>query len=242
MGVRHRSPIWKIPTEDLIALVNRSSTFTEVLAYFGLKMHGGNNQTLKERLAFDGIDCTGLSKRRKQHRQKQGKSRGRSLTEILADPKSRRKDVKRAVLEAQVLPPSCAVCGGGDTWEGKPLTLVLDHINGVNNDHRVENLRLLCPNCNSQTQTFAGRNLRKERNCQDCGIQTKKGSCRRCAGLKRRKPLAISDEELETLVWEKPVSQIAKELGISDVALAKRCRRRGIERPGRGYWAKQQAK
>lgn len=45
-------------------------------------------------------------------------------------------------------------------WRGKPISLQLDHINGDNLDHRIENLRLLCPNCHSQTDTFAGKNKR----------------------------------------------------------------------------------
>lgn len=44
-------------------------------------------------------------------------------------------------------------------WNGKPIRLELDHINGVNHDNRLENLRLLCPNCHSQTDTFRGRNI-----------------------------------------------------------------------------------
>ncbi|HJU55368.1 MAG TPA: HNH endonuclease [Pyrinomonadaceae bacterium] len=52
-------------------------------------------------------------------------------------------------------------CGLTD-WHGKPLSLQLDHINGDNLDHRIENLRLLCPNCHSQTETFAGKNKRKQ--------------------------------------------------------------------------------
>lgn len=47
-------------------------------------------------------------------------------------------------------------------WLDKPISLQLDHINGINNDHRLENLRLLCPNCHSQTETFAGKNKLKE--------------------------------------------------------------------------------
>ena len=52
----------------------------------------------------------------------------------------------------------CQNCGITE-WLGKPITLQLDHINGVNNDHRLINLRFLCPNCHSQTDTYAGKNI-----------------------------------------------------------------------------------
>lgn len=58
-----------------------------------------------------------------------------------------------------LLEKRCSICGLTD-WLRKPISLVMDHINGVNNDHRLENLRFLCPNCNSQQDTFAGRNKR----------------------------------------------------------------------------------
>lgn len=57
-----------------------------------------------------------------------------------------------------VLPHVCSQCGIGPVWNGETLVIQLDHINGVSNDHRLENLRLLCPNCHSQTTTFTGRN------------------------------------------------------------------------------------
>jgi hypothetical protein len=57
------------------------------------------------------------------------------------------------------LKEKCYECGLSDTWNGKPITLEIDHINGNSLDHRVENLRLLCPNCHSQTSYFRGRNI-----------------------------------------------------------------------------------
>lgn len=54
----------------------------------------------------------------------------------------------------------CTKCGISE-WHGKPLALHLDHINGVPDDHRLDNLRLLCPNCHSQTDTYGGRNAKK---------------------------------------------------------------------------------
>lgn len=52
----------------------------------------------------------------------------------------------------------CAICGNNGFWNNQPLILTLDHINGKHMDHRIENLRFLCPNCHSQTETFSGKN------------------------------------------------------------------------------------
>jgi hypothetical protein len=55
------------------------------------------------------------------------------------------------------IPEVCSKCGISPTWNNKPLTLQVDHINGVNNDNRLENLCLLCPNCHSQTDTWGNK-------------------------------------------------------------------------------------
>lgn len=66
--------------------------------------------------------------------------------------------LKRYILALGVLPYLCGECGQGPEWNGKPLVLQIDHISGDSTDNRLENLRFLCPNCHSQTETFAGRN------------------------------------------------------------------------------------
>lgn len=53
---------------------------------------------------------------------------------------------------------SCAICGGDTTWQGLPLALVLDHMDGDPSNNRRENLRLICPNCDSQLPTYKSRN------------------------------------------------------------------------------------
>jgi 5-methylcytosine-specific restriction endonuclease McrA len=71
--------------------------------------------------------------------------------------------LKIRLIDEGYLECKCVWCNATDTWNNKPLVLQLDHINGVNNDHRLENLRLLCPNCHSQTDTWAGRGSAKKK-------------------------------------------------------------------------------
>lgn len=77
-------------------------------------------------------------------------------------PKYTTAKVKKRLIDEGYIEQKCDWCGIKDQWNGKPIVLHLDHINGINNDHRLENLRLLCPNCHSQTDTFAGKGKRNK--------------------------------------------------------------------------------
>ena len=81
------------------------------------------------------------------------------LERILAESRSR-VSVKRRLLQAGILKNECDQCGIS-SWRGLHLSIQLDHRNGVRDDHRLENLRMLCPNCHSQTPTFGTRNRKQ---------------------------------------------------------------------------------
>ena len=74
-----------------------------------------------------------------------------------------RHKLKHRIIRYEMLEYKCQCCGIGPEWNGKPMPLILDHINGINNDNRLENLRFVCSNCDSQLPTYKSRNIRNRR-------------------------------------------------------------------------------
>lgn len=81
------------------------------------------------------------------------------LDEILAGdhPYYQTLKLKKRLIREKILENKCSCCGI-EEWQGNPITLQLDHVNGDGSDHKLSNLRLLCPNCHSQTDTWCGKN------------------------------------------------------------------------------------
>lgn len=149
--------------DQLREAVKSAKSVYGVFRHMGLKVGGGQHFLVKQRIKALGLDTS--------HFSGQGWNRGMkvptkpvlSFEEILVrdSPYSSGTDLKRRLIAAGMLENRCALCGLLPEWQGKALVMRLDHINGIRNDHRLLNLRLLCPNCDSQTPTFAGRNKGK---------------------------------------------------------------------------------
>jgi 5-methylcytosine-specific restriction endonuclease McrA len=85
--------------------------------------------------------------------------RAMPLPDLLARGRARgRYNIKLRLIGAGLKDGSCEDCGLTE-WRGRPLSMALHHVNGDGRDNRLENLRLLCPNCHSQTENFAGKGV-----------------------------------------------------------------------------------
>lgn len=155
-----KSVIWQLPIDELRTLIANSPTFSAVLAHFKLVPVGGNVKTLKRRLVAEGISFDHIQNNKGRFTRAALKAITRPLEEIMVEdsPCTSQTGFKRRLLRAGVLENKCQICGQLPEWQGKPLTLRLDHKNGKRKDNRPENLRLVCPNCDSQLPTYGSKN------------------------------------------------------------------------------------
>lgn len=155
----------KYTKEIIEEAVKPSVNIAEVLRRLGIKQSGGMQSHIKKMIGVYGINTTHfLGARTNSGANHKGGTDKVTWRDVLvydrlngAKEKSFR--LKRAMLEGGI-PYRCSAkgCAVIDTWNGKPIVLHIDHINGDWLDNRPENVRFLCANCHTQTETYGGRN------------------------------------------------------------------------------------
>ena len=144
--------------QKLASVVNRSFSMLEFLRGVGLATTGSNASTAKKYFNIHSISTSHFNGNRHL------KPNRMTLEQILVE-NSTFKDLtrlKRRLIKEGLLTSHCYKCKNTGQWMGKSLTLQLEHKNGNNKDHRLENLELLCPNCHSQTSTWGGKRRIKQ--------------------------------------------------------------------------------
>lgn len=153
--------IYKLSDEQFVELLKKSSTISEVLFKLGYSVKGNSWGFAKIRQRMSDLNLDGSVFKGKSPITKYGSLHKVNASDILKpNCKHARSVLRRYVIKNNLIPYRCAICGCVE-WQGRTLSLELDHINGINNDNRIENLRFLCPNCHSQTTTYGSRNQQR---------------------------------------------------------------------------------
>jgi hypothetical protein len=148
-----------------------SLSYAEALRRLGMRAAGGNHLTLRKYVKVWGIPTDHFDPLFAQRTQP-GRRNVTPLEEILVENSNySRGSLKKRLYATGLKKRKCELCRQGEDWRGRRMALILDHINGAATDNRIENLRIVCPNCASTLDTHCGRNLRliQDRICEECG-------------------------------------------------------------------------
>ncbi len=149
-------PRWD--TNVLYELVPKCYNYADVIRGVGLTLRAGNYQTVKRHIKLLNIDTSHFTGQAWVGTRTYQPTERKPIEEILIEGSTYGTHTLRLrLIKEGILQPVCSSCNL-DKWLGEPIALELDHINGIRDDHRLHNLRLLCPNCHAQTPTWRGRN------------------------------------------------------------------------------------
>ncbi len=227
----------KYSKENLELAVKNSHSIMGVLRKFGTKMSGGCHGHISKKIKEFGINTSHFTRR--------GVNKGKSPTNkkhwskiLIKANLSLKKEtyrLRRALIESG-REYKCEKCGVGDIWNNEKLCIQIDHINGDWSDNRSENLRFLCPNCHSQTNTFGSQNIKsiikidKIKNCLKCNKEFihkhNQKYCstvcsNRCKKLRKTKICWPNINDLIIMIRNSNYSKVSRELGVSDNAIRK---------------------
>lgn len=225
----------KYSKDNFEKAVKESNSIKAALKNLDLRAAGGNYKIFHKYVEEYNIDISHFETKEEIYNRSLGisvKENKKPLSEVLVENSDfSRTHLKDRLYEEGLKERRCEMpgCGQGEEWMGKKMSLILDHINGVYNDNRLENLRIVCANCNATLPTHCGRHNKKVNKCIDCGdtITPKSKKCNKCSAigkiyldkrkLKERPPHSQLQQEISELGY----SGTGRKYGVSDNSIRK---------------------
>ena len=155
MDQQKKSKIYNFSDEEFKQIILTSNSLSDCCKKIGLSTSGQNGRyQIKKRCDELNIPLDFESQKSYHSHPKY------TLDEVLVENSKylNYTCLKNRLINEGYLEYKCQICGNTGVWNNQKLTLQLDHINGIKTDNRITNLRLLCPNCHSQTDTYSGKN------------------------------------------------------------------------------------
>jgi hypothetical protein len=140
--------------------IQSSFSYAEAVRKLGLRPSGGNHELFRRYVDVIWKIDTDHFEPGRARRVSRRRERIPLEETLVAGSTYPRKHLKRRLFESGLKPQQCELCGQGEVWRGRRMGLILDHINGVPDDNRLENLRIACPNCAATFDTHCGRTNR----------------------------------------------------------------------------------
>lgn len=215
---------------DIANIIKESNNRYEILKKLNWDLNTTGYKKLNEFITNNNIDISHFETRKDVYNRTLIYKKNFikiSLNDILIENSTYKStnNLKLRLYKEGLKRPICEKCGQNENWHNEHISMILDHINGINNDNRLENLRILCPNCNATLPTHCGKNSKKNKHkyyCK-CGKEIYKTSksCMMCDKINKRKIERPSLEQLKLDVNELGYRGTGKKYGVSDNSIRK---------------------
>jgi len=205
--------------QQLVDAVQNSTRYSEIFQKLNLHGSGELLKRVKKKIIELNLSTTHFSRKTSCF----GLIKEIPLSQILienSDYKGNGQHLKQRLLKAHLLiKDECELCKQGPVWNNKPLVLQLDHRNGIRSDNRIENLRILCPNCHTQTDTFGCKRFKQSK----IKVCVQRPSLAEITSQVKRRKIKDrpSKETLLELLKTKSYCEVGRVFGVSDNTIRK---------------------
>lgn len=152
-----RSVVWTMSDSDFERLVKTSKSVGDICMKIGVRKAGALFTNIQTRISNMGLTTNHFIDGRVGDFSPVHVSKEDFLTRLNSKKPMDVVWMKRKIREFNLIPYKCSECFIVDEWNGKPLILHLDHIDGNPHNNLLDNLRFICPNCHTQTETYSRR-------------------------------------------------------------------------------------